>query len=103
MHLDALRRHSDSLLDYQHPGLIRRLQEKLRLNREDAILLFEDTKRFLFLCGTVAGPLAPSEPIDECWHHFILFTQDYAEFCQRFFGRFVHHVPKGPDEIAMSD
>jgi hypothetical protein len=91
------------VLAYQHPGLIRRLREKSDLSEDLAALLFEDTKRFLYLCGTVAGPLAPSEPIDECWHQFLLFTQDYAEFCARFFGQFIHHVPKAPEEVAASD
>lgn len=31
--------------------------------------------------------------IDEAWHHFILFTQDYDEFCKKHFGKFIHHVP----------
>jgi hypothetical protein len=31
--------------------------------------------------------------IDEMWHTFVLFTKDYAAFCERYFGHFVHHVP----------
>ena len=31
--------------------------------------------------------------IDEMWHTFVLFTQPYAAFCQRYFGRFIHHAP----------
>jgi hypothetical protein len=27
------------------------------------------------------------------WHEFILFTEDYSEFCQTFFGRYIHHLP----------
>ncbi len=29
--------------------------------------------------------------IDEIWHAHILCTRDYAEFCARTFGRFIHH------------
>ncbi len=33
------------------------------------------------------------ESIDIVWHAFILHTKEYAEFCGKFFGRFVHHLP----------
>ncbi|WP_329437840.1 hypothetical protein [Streptomyces canus] len=44
--------------------------------------------------------LVPSELVDYGWHAFILHTVDYAAFCQRVAGRFVHHVPtdKGEQE-----
>lgn len=42
--------------------------------------------------------LAPSKLVDYGWHAFILHTVDYAEFCQRVAGRFVHHVPTDENE-----
>jgi hypothetical protein len=39
------------------------------------------------------GPLSPSELVDVGWHTFILYTREYAEFCNRVAGRFIHHVP----------
>lgn len=35
----------------------------------------------------------PSRVVDDLWHEFILFTRDYANFCQLAFGRFLHHTP----------
>ena len=29
--------------------------------------------------------------IDEIWHAHILCTRDYADFCARQFGQFIHH------------
>src|SRR5438105_4113147 len=52
-------------LEYQHPHLVRRLQEKLNLPAAEAIVLFEDTKRFLYLCGTRTGPFVPPPRIDQ--------------------------------------
>lgn len=34
-----------------------------------------------------------SDIIDGVWHQHILFTQDYAKFCNAIFGKFIHHVP----------
>jgi hypothetical protein len=74
-----------TIFAYEHPALVDRLQEKLGLSQEQAEELFTDTKRFLFICGTKDGAFGPPEMIDECWHAFILFTKEYADFCNRFF------------------
>lgn len=86
------------VMAYSHRGLVHRLQDKAGMEADEAIALFDDTKRFLYLCGVFPGVLAPPPPIDECWHHFILFTEDYRDFCHEYFGRFVHHRPRQPDD-----
>ncbi|RJQ14558.1 hypothetical protein C4553_00590 [Candidatus Parcubacteria bacterium] len=93
----------ERVMAFQHPGLIARLQVKLNLNQEEAVSLFEDMKRFLFLCGAEDRPLAPPELIDEAWHNFILFTKDYARFCQEQFGKFIHHLPLAPGNRASDE
>lgn len=35
----------------------------------------------------------PSQAVDEVWHEFILHTRAYEQFCQKAFGRFLHHSP----------
>lgn len=35
----------------------------------------------------------PSQVADELWHEFILYTKDYALFCDKAFGQFMHHSP----------
>lgn len=35
----------------------------------------------------------PSDAVDSAWHEFILFTRQYADFCDKAFGRFLHHTP----------
>jgi hypothetical protein len=56
---------------------------------------------FLQACALNPGAgLAPSDEVDKGWHAFILFTADYAEFCQRIAGRFIHHLPVEPGVAA---
>ncbi|WP_063059894.1 hypothetical protein [Nocardia sienata] len=43
--------------------------------------------------GQVIG--MPSHAVDEAWHGLILCTRRYAEFCDRAYGRFLHHYPDG--------
>lgn len=41
--------------------------------------------------------------IDNMWHTFLLFTQDYHVFCQRYLnGYFFHHQPIESSEIKIS-
>jgi hypothetical protein len=35
----------------------------------------------------------PSQVADDLWHEFILYTRDYQRFCQKAFGRMLHHTP----------
>ena len=96
---------SGSLLErvmaYQNPAVPHRFREKLGLDENQASLLFEDTKRFLYLCGSKrkGDPiLAPPDGVDAGWHEFLLFTEDYAQFCFEHFGRFIHHRPRRPED-----
>jgi hypothetical protein len=36
---------------------------------------------------------SPSPLVDIGWHCFILYTREYAEFCQQLAGRVIHHAP----------
>jgi hypothetical protein len=63
--------------------------------------IMDQTLAFLQACAVNpdAG-LAPSDEVDKGWHAFILHTADYAEFCQRVAGRFIHHLPVEPGSTA---
>lgn len=39
--------------------------------------------------------------IDEMWHEFILFTQDYTDFCLKYFGDYIHHLPNIFDNAPL--
>ena len=42
------------------------------------------------------------QEIDDMWHTFLLFTKDYAAFCNEYFGHFIHHNPNTDDaEISQ--
>ncbi|GAA4030589.1 hypothetical protein GCM10022247_64590 [Allokutzneria multivorans] len=72
----------------------RRLAAEHRLTHDDAEAIMSDALAFLAACATNTGtPLSPSPRVDWGWHLFLLHTHDYAEFCQRIAGRFLHHVP----------
>jgi hypothetical protein len=37
----------------------------------------------------------PSRAVDEAWHGLILCTARYSAFCEKAYGRFLHHHPEG--------
>jgi hypothetical protein len=100
----------DELDDYTHRGVIARLERSCQLPTGQAETLFDDAVRWLWLSRKweidhAAG--APDLPmqwamfdgldiLDYAWHEFILHTVDYAEFCRRYLGAFIHHRPADP-------
>lgn len=91
----------ERVMGYENSAVVHRYMDKLGLNEKEAVLLFEDTKRFLYLCGSKQRgdfTLAPPETVDAGWHEFLLFTEDYQSFCRLFFGRFIHHRPRRPED-----
>lgn len=47
------------------------------------------------------GGDVPSKATDEIWHGMILYTQKYFSWCEKHFGRVIHHHPK--DEVSCDD
>jgi hypothetical protein len=94
----------DDVLAYRHPGVVRRYLKEHGGTREEAEELFREMLKWLYLCDQAAeegfdcAMTEDLERVDWMWHAFVLFTRDYAEFCQLHFGRFLHHVPEVEDE-----
>jgi hypothetical protein len=65
--------------------------------RERAELLLCEVKKYLLLSHHLRKPLPMSSAlVDAAWHQFVLFTREYASFCQIYLGSFFHHVPEAP-------
>ncbi|MBB5206387.1 hypothetical protein HNQ51_003733 [Inhella inkyongensis] len=52
-------------------------------------------RQYFRICARASGRFVamPSKAVDAAWHAFILDTRAYASFCQRAFGRMLHHTP----------
>jgi hypothetical protein len=77
-------------------GLFEQLQKKHpQLTTKDCQLVAQGLRQF-FMCyhrSQYRFISMPSQVVDDLWHEFILFTADYQTFCQKAFGRFLHHTP----------
>ena len=78
------------------------LQNRVRtehpeISAKDRAMVFEGLRHWFQVCRRVNDLFVamPSIAVDGAWHEFILFTRDYAQFCDRGLGRFLHHTPTG--------
>jgi hypothetical protein len=86
------------------PEVTERLSRRITTDHPDidettARRIVGQTAAFIAASGQQPGQLlVPSELVDYGWHAFILHTVDYAAFCQKAVGHFVHHVPTDEGE-----
>jgi hypothetical protein len=93
-------------LAFEAPYLIEKLR-KARIADSDAEAeaLFREAKRYLVMTQADDTRIwqMHSLRVDEAWHQFILFTAQYAEYCQRCFGRHVHHSPSNAPKVERAE
>jgi hypothetical protein len=83
-------------LEYRAPFLIDKLlNEQIVQNRGDGEALFAEVVKYLIINQAYPGRhwVMFSRLVDEVWHQFVLFTGEYTEFCNRYFGSYLHHAP----------
>jgi len=88
-------------LDYRHPGVLGRLVKRHAITEANADALFEDLLLFLWTGSLSRAEMIPSASLDDSWHMFLLYTQDYADFCRERLGRFMHHDPYDPPAALL--
>lgn len=82
--------------------IIECFMERYNVTHEEALDIFIETKKWLWLASKadpVNAPLFIDKPlliIDEMWHNFILHTKHYYKFCLQNFKRIIHHDPTPP-------
>lgn len=93
--------------DYRFPsGLRFKLNQTYPdLSGEQIELILEGLRAwFLLLAENPNSKFGmPSKAVDSAWHEFILMTHNYSAFCEKAFGKFLHHVPHNGNAKAEAD
>lgn len=107
----------EEVLSYQNTTVIEQFRQHFPASAHEAEILFRQMLSYLWLCKKHqelqrANPEDPDlqftpvihdemRMIDQMWHEFILSTQDYHQFCQDYFGEYLHHLPhsSSPEEV----
>ncbi len=92
-------------INYRNLEALSRFEFQYKIAGAEAELIFEDVLNYLWLTATLddrrqKDPETPDITIwngmvvlDEMWHCFILVTEQYTDFCNKNFGRYIHHPP----------
>ncbi len=98
----------EQILEYRHPSVEKRFAELYGKSPEETRVVLADLMRFFWASEkheedkkTLRDPdldfifIMDEEmrPIDDIWHIFLLYTKDYMNFCEKFFGQYIHHLP----------
>lgn len=92
------------IMAYPMSDIIKRCQKDFGYTDQDMVILEQELKRFLILSILLPNALGMySKDVDNLWHAFILFTKEYAKFCNTCAGRFLHHVPNTKDQKTEAE
>ncbi|MEK6553944.1 MAG: hypothetical protein AABZ31_01790 [Bdellovibrionota bacterium] len=99
----------NELLAFRHDGVINRYKRDFPADAARAEDLFTDLMTFFWASKKhelerLSNPdienldftfIMDEEmlEIDKMWHIFLLYTKDYMDFCEKYFGEFLHHLP----------
>lgn len=107
----------EQVLEYKNPRVLKLYVQNYPNNKLSAEQAFQETLKYLWLTVKHSidqknNPndenlpyrctmLRSMQEIDEMWHEFILFTEDYIEFCTHYFGEYIHHLPNLFDNMPV--
>ncbi|MFE6872786.1 glycine-rich domain-containing protein [Kitasatospora sp. NPDC057692] len=81
--------------------LVHRVAHDHAMERQLAERVVDQALAFLGACAASPGArLSPSHLVDHGWHAFLMYTREYAAFCDRIAGSFLHHRPEDGDGLV---
>ncbi len=99
----------EEIKKYKHLGVIQRFQKENPELATEAVKYFEDLMIFFWASQKHHLDFKNNPEnedlnfsfimdekmlqIDRIWHVFLLFTKDYMDFCEEYFGEYIHHLP----------
>jgi hypothetical protein len=81
-------------MEFPMQNIIQRYCKDEGISIEVALQHEKELKRYLVVCAINRAGYEMTGPVDKLWHTFLLFTREYAQFCDTVAGYFIHHVPK---------
>jgi hypothetical protein len=88
--------------NFENKAIAEKIAFQLGCSYEQGVALLRDASNFLWMASKSDKVFVPSPIIDEAWHVFVLFTQEYYNFCDKYCGGYVHHAPHTGPEMRMT-
>jgi len=87
-------------------SFIERLAKDNGWTRAYAVRVLTEYRRFAFLTVAAGHQAVPSDDVDQVWHHHILQTRSWSEFCRDVLKQTIDHDPArvgGADGVRFID
>lgn len=87
------------VMSYENIKLVQLYSRTKNISYEESKELFSELKKLLWFLAQRPNNSAPfgiltnQKILDDYWHEFILYTQSYTDFCNKYLGRYIHHYP----------
>lgn len=105
------------VLSYSNLAITKRFATEYGFEQSEADIVFQDLLRWLWLNAVHTVELASGAAdvprwlgirteqmvIDEMWHTFLLYTDEYRAFCHTHFGFFIGHSPNDNASDRLSE
>lgn len=99
------------VLRYRNHHVVSTFRRTYAIDAREVERLWQDMLRLLWLTQTLAvrgehhgiALHAGQDLVDELWHAFLLHTEDYGSFCQRYLGTFLHHRPASAERTRKRE
>lgn len=83
-----------AILAFPMLDIVARYTKEFPKANDSAVLHEQELKRYLFICAKYPFKGWPMVYVlDDLWHTFLIFTQDYHQFCQLSGRPYIHHQP----------
>lgn len=99
----------NTLLQYRNEDVLERFARQFPEHEESSNEIFSNLMKYFWICQKHRHDLERNpdntalhfncvmqqemQIMDDMWHTFIIFTQDYFQFCETYFGEYLHHIP----------
>jgi hypothetical protein len=96
---------NSDILTYTNEHVVARYAKTYNKSLNYSRDVFEQLIKWLYLANACHEKNIPAIvtpdilEIDNMWHTFLLFTRDYASFCNKYFNKFIHHEPTIDDSL----
>ncbi|MDP3561776.1 MAG: hypothetical protein Q8R83_06340 [Legionellaceae bacterium] len=94
----------EKLQQYENMAVVKRYAKTFNKDLEFSKEVFNQLLKWFYISRKCCIEKLPARitsdinEIDNMWHTFLLFTKDYAAFCEYYFKDFIHHTPLSEDD-----
>ena len=81
----------NQVIEYNESNILNDISIGFKVDILTSKSIFCELKKYLIGCSISDEKCVPSDVVDKAWHLFIIHTKLYMDFCNKYFGKYIHH------------